>query len=506
MQRFIYLLIVTNGLLTKAWSQNVNRPVPPVLYPYEFVHYSDAEGYYLTVPFKLGASAGENNRVVTPVLLDANGYVCWYGATTTDERSSDFKFIPEIQRFVFEREESNGASAYQLLNEDFQWQTELTNANGVEPDPHEFVRLENGNYILVGRSYAQMDLSAYNFNGTQGSSTTTVFGFVVQELDPSGNLIWEWDSNNYIHPSEWVSTYPYNANAFDYCHGNAVEEDIDGNLLISFRHLDAVYKIHRISGSIIWRLGGLSSDFTFPNDIGFSGQHDIRVHPGGIVSLYDNANSSPFPKKSRGVEYLLDTVNWTATKMWEYVYDPAFFARAMGNHQVREDGLHLINYGLNFRPHPSFVLTDSDGALVSELFFSDSVMSYRSYFVDLPFEPFRPTVLCDSDESGVQLSVSGSYPDYLWSTGEEQSVITVNVPGTYQVWVNHGEGMAGSEPIVITEALECQVGVDELVLQDTGDDGLFDLLGRPVVHPKYNVLYIKRSTTGVAQKIIYTGH
>ncbi|MCC6702440.1 MAG: aryl-sulfate sulfotransferase, partial [Fluviicola sp.] len=181
-------------------------------------------------------------------------------------------------------------------------------------DVHDIQRAANGNWLFTIATIDTVDLSGATFyNGTNGVANTIIAGFGVQEVDANNNIVFEWDSNDHIPPTETYLFYGYNVSNFDYCHGNAVAEDSDGHLLLSFRHLNAIYKIHRTTGAIIWKLGGHTSDFNFTNDPGFSGQHDIRKLPNGNYSLFNNANMAPAPKVSKGKEFSLDTINWTAT-------------------------------------------------------------------------------------------------------------------------------------------------------------------------------------------------
>jgi len=165
-------------------------------------------------------------------------------------------------------------------------QIDTLNTVIADEDAHDLQQAENGNWLLSTRTSNIVDLSAFVFDGTQGSVTTNIRGYGVQEFDAAGNLVFEWNSNDHISPTETYDEYGYNANDFDYCHGNAIDEDSDGNLLFSMRHTNAIYKVDRITGEIIWILGGRSSSFTFPNDAGFSAQHDIRKLPNGNYSLF----------------------------------------------------------------------------------------------------------------------------------------------------------------------------------------------------------------------------
>jgi len=263
-------------------------------------------------------------------------------------------------------------------------------------------------------------------------------------------------------------------------------------LLISFRHLDAVYKIDHTTGNVIWVLGGESSSFTYTNDVGHSGQHDARKLSNGNISLFDNTNNHPPPHRSRGVEYSLDTVLWTATRTWEYIYTPSFFSVAMGNHHVTPNSYHLINYSLNYRPRPSFALVDDAETLLAECLWQDPVMNYRSPFYNLDFNFQRQTIVCSNDGIQLELTAPSGFISYKWNTGETTQSIFVNTAGTYQVWMNYGDGMMGSFPITITNpAIECLSSINE----EYHSEKLFithyyDLLGREVLQPFGGNLYL----------------
>ncbi|MBK7935713.1 MAG: aryl-sulfate sulfotransferase [Lewinellaceae bacterium] len=492
---------ISNALFLPAFvlsAQNVNRPVPKQLPPYEFVRFDTSyHGYYLTAPFRLGGNAGDIPEPA--MILDADGYLAWY--MQTDARSLlDFKYFPEYQQYSYILFHNPDSAQFMLMDTGFQPVDSFTTVNGFAPDPHEFQITSNQTYWVAGISDSVMDLSAYLFNGVPGSANTHAVGFVVQEFDEDHNLIFQWNSNDHIHPSKAYLFYGYNPANFDYCHGNSVTEDSDGHLLISFRHLNAVYKINRFTGQIIWELGGKTSSFSFPNDPGFSGQHDARRLPNGNIALFDNANMAAPPKRSRAVEYSLDTVNWIAQKVWEYQYNPGFFAVAMGNHQTTESRLHLVNFGLNFRPNPSFVLTDDAGNLLSELFFQDSSMSYRSSISDIPFDDTqRPAINCTQNGSTITLSAAPGYDRYEWSTGAESQSITLSLTGVYQVWVNYGAGMIGSEPRLVSSLADA-CAVSSVETPDPGAppaiDGYFDLLGRKMERPEKGRLYVIRYKNG----------
>lgn len=465
-------------------GQNANRPVPAGVPVYEFVlHDSSFQGYYLTAPFRLNGTA---NTPISAMILDSKGYLVAY--VPVDARNVlDFKFNAERQQYQFVKFQNPQKVQYLLMDTAFELVDSFSTINGILPDIHDFQISKNGTFLLAGASDTLLDLSAYLFNGTPGNANTNVVGFVVQEFDAGHQLLFQWNSNDHIHPSKAIDSYGYNAGSFDYCHGNSIEEDTDGNLLISFRNLDAVYKIDRQTGAILWELGGKNSTFTFLNDPGFSGQHDVRRLPNGNIAMFDNGNSAAQPKVSRAVEYQLDTLNRVATRVWEYQYVPHFFSSALGSHQTTADRRHLINYGLNFRPDPSFVLVDDNKSLLAELFFRDSFMSYRSALSDLLFSAVqRPAISCTQTGGVVTLSAPPGHARYAWSTGESTSSIEVQSTGAFQFWVDYGIGMLGSEPFVIEDlSMACPVSsVSDIELNGSRVViGYYDLLGREVAAP-----------------------
>ena len=78
---------------------------------------------------------------------------------------------------------------------------------------------------------------------------------------------------------------------YDYFHLNSVEEDVDGNFILSARHTHGVYKIARGDGRVIWRLGGKRSDFAHGPGTRFVLQHDARRQPDGTLTPSTTAST-----------------------------------------------------------------------------------------------------------------------------------------------------------------------------------------------------------------------
>ncbi|MCB9230680.1 MAG: aryl-sulfate sulfotransferase [Bacteroidia bacterium] len=499
--KIIPLLLLS--CLAKFTFGQISPPVPEALYPYEFTRLDTSfHGYYLTTPFKLNLNPGDPGfKTPAPLILDEEGYVVMY-LPNSHNYSADFKYFPEHQKYGFLGRSGN-QTIYYVLDSNFNFLDSLENSPGISPDGHELQILANGNYLIGGATTDTFDLSGDTINGIPASANTVALAYVVEEFTPAHNLVFQWSSNDYINPLEGYGQYGYDSTNYDYCHGNAICEDTDGNFLVSFRHLNAVYKIDRNSGGIIWKLGGKSSDFIFPFDAGFSGQHDIRRLPNGNITLFDNGNTHT-PQNSRAIEYQLNLTNYTANRVWSYKHTPPYYGRAMGNHQTTDQRYHLVNYGLVRRPDPSFELVDDNKNLISSLSFADSVMSYRSYVLEIPLNITRPEITCHISSNGLLLVAPNGYSRYEWSTGDTTSSILLSNFGTYQVWVNQGRFMVGSEPFIYDSQTPClSISVDDLIDPTPPEIiGIYDLLGRPVREMLPHQVYLVRYSDFSTRKVI----
>ncbi len=498
MKKVTFLLIAIL-ISSYGFAQNYNRPIPSETFPYEFQSSGTAtNGFYLTTNFKVNVPPPSPNFVSPyPAIYDENGYIAWYSKPNVNN-CTDFKYYADVDLYSYSVVEPGPEVKFIILDGNLNRIDTLT-VQVDEEDIHDLQRAENGNWLLGALFMDTMDLSAYTFDGVQGSTQTAIRGFGVQEIDANGNVVFEWNSNDYMHPTETYDFFGYNVNDFDYCHGNAIEEDTDGNLLFSMRHTNSIIKVDRTTGAIIWRLGGQLSDFTFVNGTPFSAQHDIRKLPNGNYSLYNNDNMGP--QQSRGEEYTLDTVNWTATKVYEYIHPDANYHRAMGSYRYLPNDYKLMGWGFSYRPSPNATLVDDQDNIVSEYFFEDSVMMYRMIFDDDLTLP-RPEILCVDTGNGYELTVNPA-TSYQWSTGSTSQSIPLTVAGTYQVWIPFGEGFVGSLPFTVIDPNNpCSVGIEELNL-DSGAFKWCNLLGQEIQHPKRGTLYLKIFENGHIEKVIF---
>lgn len=446
---FAFFLFCLSVLSLNA--QGSVRPSSPEVFPYRYeLRDTSFSDYFLTVAFQNKKGPADSGFIAPQAMvLDSKGYLAWY-LHSPRALISDLKYFPQQKQFGLISYQSIAKTNYYLLDTNFNLVDSITNSPGIVSDAHEFLLLPNGNFLIGGNYDTIMDLRNQIFNQKPGEDSTRVRCYVIEEFDRNHKLVFQWKSIDHIPPSEaYVYLYGYEKKAFDYCHGNAIAVDNDGNLLVSFRNLNAICKIDHHSGKIIWQLGGKHSSFRFAGGKSFSGQHDIRVLPNGHYTLFDNSTIDPKQNASGPSEYEINLEYMVAKRVWEYHYPPYFYSPSLGNYQ-RSGNYQLINYGFVFRPNPSIVLLDSKENIAAQIYFSDSIKSYRSYFYDAGKYIRRPKVYAEILNDKIRLTVEPGFEKYRWSTGDTTASILIDKAGVFQVWVNYGIGMAGSKPVFVS--------------------------------------------------------
>jgi hypothetical protein len=276
---------------------------------------------------------------------------------------------------------ANGAGGYFVVDTSLTPIDTFQCGNGYKVDAHDFLLLPNGHVVLFANDAEPVDMSQIVPGGSPSASVT---GLVVQELDASKNVIFQWRSWDYLPITD--SYFDLTSQNVDLIHPNALAIDLDGNILVSMRHLSSIVKINRETGDVMWILGGKQNEFSFINEHSenaptyFSYQHDVSVLPNGNITLFDNGEQHS-PNYSRGVEYKLDEQNKTATLVWEYRHLPAdIYASAMGSVERLPNGYTIIGWGQASGGSgiPVFTEVNSAKSTTLELFMPAGQISYRS--------------------------------------------------------------------------------------------------------------------------------
>jgi hypothetical protein len=271
-----------------------------------------------------------------------------------------------------------------------------------------------------------------------GNPEATVRGMLFQRLDRAGNVLFEWSSWDNYHILDAIHEN-LTAASIKYVHINSVAVDYDGHYVISSRNLSEVTKINSQTGEIIWRLGGVNNQFEFINDeYGISYQHDVRPVPDkpNFYTIFDNGQFHT-PQFSRAVEYQVDTLNMTATKVWEYRPNPDRYTIFKGNAQRLPNGNTLINWVLPGLPEATEV--GPEGEIVYEMDFVDELETYRTFRFEWEGMLESPYLIVESYTDKVTLIFNKfGDPDvnsYIVYGGQDPETLTV-IDTTGKTWLN----------------------------------------------------------------------
>ncbi len=346
-------------------------------------------GVILLSPFRAGPGVFANDG---NLMIVDNRSVPMFWRNFSTRRPLDF------------RQQPNGLLSYlagryaYLLDDTYALVDSIATGNGYPIDGHDFQLLPNGHALLMSYDGQPVRMDTVVAGGNPNAM---VEGLVLQELDASRRVVFQWRSWDYIPITDCNSgAVDLLSASIDYVHGNAIELDTDGNWLISSRHLNEITKINRTTGDVMWRMGlnAIGNQFTFPNDTrGFSHQHDIRRQPNGNLTLFDNGNFLA-PQYSRALEFDVDEVNKIATVVWSWGTRPTTFGGFMGSVQVRPSGGRLVCWGGNNASSLRISDIHADDSPALELGLSANTWSYRAY--RLPWRNRRIEISDDSVDFG----------------------------------------------------------------------------------------------------------
>ncbi len=272
---------------------------------------------------------------------------------------------------------------------------------GITEVNHDALRLPNGHTLVIASQEKIFPA------GTQGSSgPVDILGNAILDLDTNMQIAWSWSAYDFLdinRPAvlgETCSVAQHGVGcpplhlasvANDWIHGNALSLTSDGNILLSSRHQDWVYKINYANGTgagnLIWTLG-LGGDFTISGISDpypwFSHQHNVEEQPGTTttLTLYDNGNTriQAIGGNSRGQVLALDEAAMNASL--NLSADMGVFSVALGSSQLLDNGdYHFLSGWIpNGKLAPSaqlFELTPSATSIYEAVFGTNVYRTYR---------------------------------------------------------------------------------------------------------------------------------
>ena len=237
---------------------------------------------------------------------------------------------------------------------------------------HDMERRSNGNTLLV----CSKDLDAPQISRKRITDDCLI------EVDPSGKIVWEWQTADHIddlelphevraqimegYPSGQRTGLPAPAatKGFDYLHMNAASPIPEsaghtdprfkpGNVIVSYRYINTLAVVDRDTTKIVWKTVGLTI-----------GQHNPHFVPGGLpgtgnLLVFDNGyvdgNTNPYRASTRPYSRVLEINPLDKSIVWEYTAENSnrpiwtFFSHYISGAQRQPNGNTLICEGSNGR-------------------------------------------------------------------------------------------------------------------------------------------------------------
>lgn len=300
------------------------------------------------------------------IMLDGKGNVVW------SKHEEQPKKGVHTGLFDFKKHNVNGTTYYSYLDQNYEFDTFgllgyapgervildedfnevkriTTEASDVTEkgegvDCHDFLMFDLDHYII---SHYVKD-NVKNIPGYPDGSNI-VYSYLQEVKD--GEVVWDWKSIDYPELYDLIETDAQStANDFanekveapDTLHFNAMCLDEEGNLLCSFRHLDAVLCLDRTKqeDQIKWILSGKGDEFGLTELQKVSGQHYVTLD-GNELMLFNNNNRDA---QTDIRTYVLDMENKQAALVDSLSFNNKF-SKACGSVQKVGDSLYVIGWG-----------------------------------------------------------------------------------------------------------------------------------------------------------------
>ncbi|MFT4679199.1 MAG: arylsulfate sulfotransferase [Litorivivens sp.] len=454
---------------------------------------ADLTGYYLT------------NTVLVPdktvQIFNRKGEVVWYDYHSGEPNVGNSQTCQAYS--ITEEENIILLECHEITVRDYHSNIlDYVDLNGTPYDSllfhHDAIINDAGNFVVIAAAARQIP---------SGDSSLTVMEENLLEITPLGEVIWSWNSFDYFDPTGatnqngfFFSTY--GAASINWLHLNALEQDNDGNYILSFKEINQLVKINSETGAIIWKLGGSDGDISFfPNDQ-FGDQHDINRTAVGTYMVFDNTGLDSL---SRLLEFSLDFYDDpVAINQWEYVIPQELQSVILGTaRRLPNDN----RYGCAGN-QGTIIEVSAAGEVQWQM--RQSAWVYRTFFLEAPFPIAagiaditmgdNPDLLCETEAAfALNAEPVGGY----WSgEGVENGMFdpASAALGTHTLSYKWGWNTATIEIEVSDQVPPCIVSVDEL-----GEQNTIRLYPNPVANELTVLLNEQVSGKVVIQIIDVTG-
>jgi Arylsulfotransferase (ASST) len=397
-------------------------------------------------PYDQSSNPSELVGQTGPLIMDGSGNPIWFLPLSSNNRVQvvDFKaqtlfgkpvliwwqgMIAGIAPSKLPPGTSLGGH-FVIYNQNYKEIMSVRPPNGSSTDLHELSITPQGDAYFITTKAVKANLTPYG-----GLKNGAYEDPVIQEVNlRNGQPIFSWNMAAHVPLSDSIVSAPTTpGQTWDPYHVNSIDVSPDGSqLLVSARNTWGIYDISRMTGQVLWQIGGKQNQFSLPSDLitgpynsAFQYQHDARFAPGGI-SLFDNGGIGAPPDggpygPARGLILNVDLQNHTASLASPpYYHDPALYSNSQGNLQILGNGNVLIGWGSDSQAgelSSYYTEYSSSGSVLADFVLAGQDISYRAYslpWVGLPLTRPAAAVTDANGQATVYASWNGSTQTVAW--------------------------------------------------------------------------------------------
>ena len=134
-------------------------------------------------------------------------------------------------------------------------------------------------------------------------------------------------------------------------------------------------------------------------------QHDIRWHPDGTLTAFDDGSSPQVHHQSRVIHEEIDWATKTVKLINEDVHNPSLVANSQGNDQLMSNGDSFVGWGAQ----PYFTEYGPSGQTLFDAHLPTPGESYRAYRFQWSGTPSSPPSIAADKASGGSVDVYASW-------------------------------------------------------------------------------------------------
>jgi hypothetical protein len=365
-----------------------------------------------------------------PLIMGEDGQPIWFlplsdGRRATDFRTQTYAGQPVLTWWEGIATGGRGAGEGIIADASYRVIARVRTGNGVRMDLHEFTLTPRGTALVIAYHDRARDLRAWG-----GSKHGRVTDGVVQEIDvATGRVLFQWNAMGSVPLTDTYRRITRGRAPWDPFHLNSVDEEPDGDLLVSARHTNTVYEIDRATGKVRSRIGGKRSSFRMGEGTRLGLQHDARAQADGTIRIFDNGLRGE-RRRSRALWIRLDRETGTATLVHAVQHPLQILAGTQGNAQPLPNGDTFFGWGSQGRISE----LSPGGGLLLDLRLPHGFDTYRAYRQSWAGRPATtPAVAAETRQDGgttVYASWNGATEVAAWQVLTGDSATTLRVTGT----------------------------------------------------------------------------